>query len=244
MDRQLSRRLRTKLRRLLTLEEPLSPERRRAEGPAEGPRTGEGERTPAVTLGFSAIALTVGLLASGAVAAGDHEKARLEDRVTQAKDEVRRLRGELALQELEVQRLRAIQERSAEYGIPADLATRIHDTALAEGLSPDLAFRLVHVESSFRKRAVSHKGAVGYTQIKPSTARWMEPGVSERDLFDTDTNLRLGFRYLRMLLDRYEGDLRLALLAYNQGPGRVGKLLAMGQDPANGYARSVMGGVE
>ena len=127
------------------------------------------------------------------------------------------------------------------YDIPLDLAARIHAAAREEGLDPVLAFGLVNTESSFRRTAVSWAGAVGYTQVMPATARWMEPGIRRGDLFDTDVNLKLGFEYLAYLLDYYEGDVRLALTAYNRGPGTVDSLLEMGRDPENGYADKVLG---
>jgi soluble lytic murein transglycosylase-like protein len=55
-------------------------------------------------------------------------------------------------------------------------------------------------------------------------------------------NLRLGFRYLRMMLEQYDGDLHLALLAYNRGPGRVDGILRAGGDPNNGYSSNVQNG--
>src|SRR5213078_4186688 len=89
-------------------------------------------------------------------------------------------------------------------------------------------------------------GAIGYTQVLPSTARLYEPGLTTAQLYDRGTNLRLGFRYLRDLLERYEGNadakLRLALLAYNRGPARVQELLDAGKDPQNGYAAALMKG--
>jgi soluble lytic murein transglycosylase-like protein len=77
----------------------------------------------------------------------------------------------------------------------------------------------------------------------PPTAFELDPSLRYADLFDRDTNLRLGFRYLRQMLDKYDGDLRLALLAYNRGPGTVDGILRAGGDPANGYARAVLSGV-
>ena len=61
-------------------------------------------------------------------------------------------------------------------------------------------------------------------------------------LFDRALNLDLGFRYLRSLIDKYDGNVRLALLAYNRGPGTVDRILARGGDPDNGYADRVLSG--
>src|SRR5690606_28559925 len=79
------------------------------------------------------------------------------------------------------------------------------------------------------------------TQVMPRTAAWLEPGTTSKDLYDRKTNLRLGFRYLDQMIDKYKGDVKLALLAYNRGPGTVDKVLARGGDPDNGYADRVLG---
>ena len=150
--------------------------------------------------------------------------------------------GELDVARLQLDRANAIIQYSAHYRIPADLATTIYDVALSEGIDPGLAFRLVKVESGFTQRAKSRAGAIGFTQVLPSTARLYEPGLTTEQLFDRDTNLRIGFRYLRDLLDRYPTNMSLALLAYNRGPGKVEELLGKGRDPQNGYATSVMKG--
>jgi soluble lytic murein transglycosylase-like protein len=76
----------------------------------------------------------------------------------------------------------------------------------------------------------------------PNTARFFDPDLANEDLFDAEINLRIGFRYLRGLMDRYEGDLSLALLAYNRGPTRLQTLIDGGLDPRNGYASSVLEG--
>ena len=151
-------------------------------------------------------------------------------------------RGELAVARLQLERANAIIDYSTHYNIPADLAAAIYDVALSEGVDPGLAFRLVRTESGFNPNAKSKAGAVGYTQVLPSTARLYEPGLTYRQLFDRSTNLRLGFRYLRDLLERYNGNLRLALLAYNRGPGKVQELLDAGRDPQNGYSTAIMKG--
>src|SRR6059036_2490627 len=150
--------------------------------------------------------------------------------------------GELEVARLQLDRVDAIMQYSTHYRLPADMATVIYDVALSEGIDPGLAFRLVKVESGFTQRAKSRAGAVGFTQVLPSTARLYEPGLTTEQLFDRDTNLRIGFRYLRDLLDRYPTNMSLALLAYNRGPGKVEELLGKGRDPQNGYATSVMKG--
>ena len=151
-------------------------------------------------------------------------------------------RGELAVARLQLERANAIIDYSTHYSIAADLAAAIYDVALSEGVDPGLAFRLVRTESGFTLNAKSKAGAVGYTQVLPSTARLYEPGLTNKQLFDRSTNLRLGFRYLRDLLERYDGNLRLALLAYNRGPGKVQELLDAGRDPQNGYSTAVLKG--
>jgi soluble lytic murein transglycosylase-like protein len=149
--------------------------------------------------------------------------------------------GAMELQQLEIARLKRIHENSSQFGIPADLAERIEDIALAEGIEPRVAFGLVRAESEFNRRAVSPVGAVGLTQLMPSTARYFKRGMNREALMDRDTNLRIGFRYLRTLIEKYNGNLELALLAYNRGPDRVDQLLANGDDPNNGYVEMVLG---
>jgi soluble lytic murein transglycosylase-like protein len=139
-------------------------------------------------------------------------------------------------------RAEAILLFSSRYQIPADLAGAIYDNARDAGIDPAVGFRLVQVESNFRGHATSAAGAIGYTQIQPTTARTLDPTVTERRLRDRETNLRLGFRYLRWLLDVFDHDLRLALLAYNRGPTRVQQILDDGGDPNNGYSAAVLGG--
>lgn len=151
-------------------------------------------------------------------------------------------RGELAVARLQLERANAIIDYSTHYNIAADLSAAVYDIALSEGVDPGLAFRLVRTESAFNPNAKSKAGAVGYTQVLPSTARLYEPGLTNKQLFDRSTNLRLGFRYLRDLLERYDGNLRLALLAYNRGPGKVQELLDAGRDPQNGYSTTIMRG--
>jgi soluble lytic murein transglycosylase-like protein len=131
--------------------------------------------------------------------------------------------------------------RSRGYRVTPTLAQQISAAAIEHGIEPSLAFGLVRAESSFRTQATSRVGAVGLTQLMPRTAAWMEPGVTRSELRDPETNLRIGFKYLRYLLDKYEGDEKLALLAYNRGPGTVDRALRRGRSPDNGYADFVYG---
>lgn len=122
------------------------------------------------------------------------------------------------------------------------MARLIEETARAEGIDPDLAFRLVYVESRFNPRARSYAGALGLAQLMPGTARAIDRSVRTREqILEPRTNLTLGFRYLRRLIDLFDGDVRLALLAYNRGEGRVMQLLRAGRDPENGYSHRVLG---
>jgi hypothetical protein len=150
--------------------------------------------------------------------------------------------GELELIKLQLERTSAILENSAKFQIPADLAEDIYDIALSEGIDPALGFRLVKVESGFRATARSKMDAYGYTQLQVPTARFYDPDVTAKDLYDRETNLRIGFRFLRDLLEQFDHDMELALVAYNRGPGKVAGILATGGDPANGYAEAVMEG--
>jgi len=127
------------------------------------------------------------------------------------------------------------------YRISGDLAREIHDAAREEGIDPELAFRLVRVESMFNPRARSRVGALGLTQLMPSTARWLDRSLTREGILEPRTNLHVGFRYLRGLIGKYDGNLELALLAYNRGDGAVDRDLARGRNPENGYSRRVLG---
>ena len=74
----------------------------------------------------------------------------------------------------------------------------------------------------------------------PSTARYFAKGITREALYDESTNLRIGFRYLRTLIEKYNGNLELALLAYNRGPGTVDRVLKRGGNPDNGYPDMVL----
>jgi soluble lytic murein transglycosylase-like protein len=135
-----------------------------------------------------------------------------------------------------------VKDAIDEYKIESSLANDIYEIAHQEGIDPKLAYGLVHTESSFKTKAESGVGARGLTQVMPKTAKWLAPGTKADDLWDQKTNLKLGFRYLNQLIDKYHGNVRHALLAYNRGPGTVDRILKRGGDPNNGYADKVIGG--
>jgi len=93
----------------------------------------------------------------------------------------------------------------------------IQAAAQTHGLDPALIRAVIQTESAFDPYAVSLAGAKGLMQLMPATAQDMEVG----DVFDPAENIHGGSRYLKHLLDRYNGDLKRALAAYNIGPERV-----------------------
>ena len=152
------------------------------------------------------------------------------------------VRGDNAVLKLQLERTDAIQQYSTRYRIPADLSAAIYDISLSEGIDPAMAFRLVQVESNFKQTARSPKDAIGLTQLRLATARFYVPGVTASRLQERELNLRIGFRFLKDLLEQFDGNVPHALLAYNRGPATVTRILANGGDPANGYDRKVLRG--
>jgi soluble lytic murein transglycosylase-like protein len=84
-------------------------------------------------------------------------------------------------------------------------------------VDPALVRAIIHAESLFNPQAVSPKGAQGLMQLMPQTAAMLEVA----DSFDPRANIEGGVRYFRYLLNRFEGDTRLSLAAYNAGPTAV-----------------------
>jgi soluble lytic murein transglycosylase len=92
-------------------------------------------------------------------------------------------------------------------------------------LDPLLLWAVMHTESRYDPEALSYARAQGLMQIIPSTAEWAAESAgfafSPLDIYEPHANLRIAAWYLRWLLDYFEGDLELAVTAYNGGPGNV-----------------------
>src|SRR5579864_104997 len=101
--------------------------------------------------------------------------------------------------------------------IPVAFAKLVDEIAARHAVDRDLVHSVISVESNYNPLAISSKGALGLMQLVPATARRF--GVA--DAFNPSQNVEGGVRYLKYLLDLYNGDHRLALAAYNAGEGTV-----------------------
>lgn len=113
----------------------------------------------------------------------------------------------------------AMQEGPPQPVAPAQIESLIHDNANANGVDPALVKAIVANESAFNPNATSRTGAQGLMQLEPDTAASL--GVD--NAYDPAQNISGGTRYIRSLLERFNGDIRLAVAAYNAGPGAVEK---------------------
>lgn len=102
---------------------------------------------------------------------------------------------------------------------PDNYLAIVYEAASVHDVDATLVAAVIRAESNFDPVAVSRKGAQGLMQLMPATAKRF--GVA--DSFDPAQNIHGGTRYLRLLLDRFEGDPELALAAYNAGEGNVAK---------------------
>jgi soluble lytic murein transglycosylase-like protein len=118
---------------------------------------------------------------------------------------------------LSVEREDVFPARPADPPPTGPFGNLIRAAAEKHGVDEKLIEHVIAVESKFNPRAVSHKQALGLMQLLPRTAA----RFSVADAFDPAQNIDAGTRYLKELLDRYSGNLPLALAAYNAGPEMV-----------------------
>jgi soluble lytic murein transglycosylase len=111
--------------------------------------------------------------------------------------------------------------------------------ARERGLDPLLVLAVVREESRFDPEAVSPAGAVGLMQLLPSTARGLDPSVAPQDLVDPQTSVRLGTAYLAGRLRDFGGDVVMALVAYNAGPGAARRFLGLRGDSVDEFIERI-----
>jgi hypothetical protein len=110
-----------------------------------------------------------------------------------------------------------------------DIQQRVIAQAKRHNVSPSLALAIAKVESNFNPQALSHAGAKGVMQIMPRTAEQVF-GVHRSRLFEPNVNIEVGVKFIKKLLERYDGRLDIALSHYNGGSGvknRYGELSVM-----------------
>jgi soluble lytic murein transglycosylase-like protein len=108
---------------------------------------------------------------------------------------------------------------NTDFQAPKSIDDIISRAADVYQLPKKLIQAVIHHESGFNPQAVSPAGASGLMQLMPGTAR----GLGVSNIFDPEENVFAGTKYLKQMLDKYNGDIDLALAAYNAGPGNVDK---------------------
>jgi len=139
--------------------------------------------------------------------------------------------------EKQVSVVRPVSTPSCEAIAAPEMSKMIEEAAQKEGVSENLVREVARQESGFKPCAVSSKGAEGLMQLMPAT----QAQFRVADPFDPKQNLEAGTKLLKNLLDRYHGDVSLALSAYNAGPGNVDKAGGVPEIPeTKAYVLSIL----
>ena len=126
------------------------------------------------------------------------------------------------------------------YDIPYRYLEVMADASADHDLDLDFMVGLMQVESAFNPNAISNKAAYGLMQVRFPTAREIDPSLETFwQLFDPERNINLGVVYFRNLLDRYDGNYRIASEAYNRGPTRLDGDLQENLDISDHYYRRI-----
>lgn len=119
---------------------------------------------------------------------------------------------------------------------PADMDGIIDKASATYGVDKGLISSVIQAESDFDPNATSPKGAMGLMQLMPDTAR----GLGVSNAYDPQQNVMAGTRYLKSLLDRYNGDVKLALAAYNWGMGNLERSTGNLPEETRNYIARIM----
>lgn len=126
----------------------------------------------------------------------------------------------------------------------AKIAAIIAREADKHNIDPVLVVSLIYVESSFNRKALSNKNAKGLMQLLPDTAEYIKRKSRKdvddaKNLFDVETNIKLGIAYLDYLITKTNGNVEYALIAYNMGPSNLNKALKRNKLPKT-YSNKVL----
>jgi membrane-bound lytic murein transglycosylase B len=119
---------------------------------------------------------------------------------------------------------------------PADMGAIIDKASATYGVDKGLISSVIQAESDFDVNATSPKGAMGLMQLMPDTAK----GLGVSNAYDPEQNVMAGTRYLKSLLNRYNGDVKLALAAYNWGMGNLERSTGNLPEETRNYIARIM----
>ncbi|MEW5873570.1 MAG: transglycosylase SLT domain-containing protein [Candidatus Zixiibacteriota bacterium] len=167
------------------------------------------------------------------------ENSTQQQTIHRQEEEIRRLKERLKVLEIIEDYQTNISSDEA-----VELAQHISDCGRMYGFDPLLVLAMIQVESSFGTRAVSHKGACGLMQMKPSTARAVVTNLgwtweNDEALFEPVTNVRLGTQYLFDLVLKFR-SVEKAIIAYNHGETAVRGMIAGGMKLPQAYLGRVL----